>query len=305
MLLSVIIINYNVADLVEKCINSFKDHVKLPGQYEIIVVDNNSLERDIENLPGKYPEVKFIFNKNNLGFGQANNQAYAQSTGENILFLNPDTILVEDFISPILHFIHQNPRAGVCGPKLVNKDQSYQNSTGIRMGYLYEISEALMLINFLRYFYRVWLFKRIEKYDPVRISWMSAACMIIPGKILNEIGGFSPDYFLNYEDIDLCERIRKLDYDIYYFPKFRCIHLDHKSQKQNYEDFVYYRYASRIRYADHHYSFSKKHIVNFFHVLGLVLRIVFTSFVFTGIERNQRIKGYKRAFSLYLQKSAR
>ena len=299
MLLSVIIVNYNVADLVDKCIKSLTLQTKFDKPIDIVVVDNNSSERDIELLPGKYPEVRFIFSKENLGFGRANNLALNESNAKYILFLNPDTLVTEDFISPILEFMQKNPNAGVCGPRLLNEDQTYQNSTGIRMGYLYEISEALMLINIMRYFYRLWLFSKISKTDPVCVSWMSAACMIIPGKILKDINGFRPEYFMNY--IDLCERIRSLGYLNYYFPNQKCTHLDHKSQRRDYESLVYNRYYGRMIYAHFHYKKVKRTIIKFIHLTGLLLRIFFTPIIFNGKEKRERLNGYKKALKLYFK----
>ncbi len=301
MLLSVIIVNYNVAGLVDNCIKSLTLQARFEKTMEIIVVDNNSSEKDIELLPKKYPEVKFIFSKENLGFGRANNLALKESSAEYILFLNPDTLVVEDFISPILEYMKINPEVGVCGPKLLNGDQSYQNSTGLRMGYLYEISEALMLINILRLSYRAWLFKRIEKNNPVSVSWMSAACMIVSRKILNDTEGFRTDFFMNYEDIDLCERVSNLGYRNYYFPNQKCIHLDHKSQIRDYENLVYNRYYGRMIFAQFHYKPVKRTIIKFIHIFGLFLRLFFTLLFYKGREKEERLSGYKKAIKLYLK----
>ena len=301
MLLTIILVNYNVAGLIVKCIESFIQKIRLDGQYEIIVVDNNSINRDIELLPEKFPQVKFIFNKENLGFGEANNLAFLNSTADYVLYLNPDTLIIEDFINPIINFLKKTPNAGACGPMMLNGDLSYQNSTGIRLGYIYEISEAFMLINVLRFFYRKWLFKKMKRGSPVKVSWLSAACLIISRELFNKVGGFNSEFFLNYEDIDLCERIKKAGYKNCYFFNLKCIHDEHSSQKNNFEKFVLSRYQSRIIYARFHYRKFKRIIINVSHILGLLVRLVLVKFIYSGNELVERRNGYKKALRLYIE----
>jgi hypothetical protein len=295
--ISIIIINYNVAKEVDNCINSLINVIR--DNYEILVVDNNSSDRDIELLSEKYKNVKFFFLKENLGFARANNYAVDFCKYENILFVNPDTIIIEDFITTIINFIELNPKAGACGPMLLNKDFSYQHSTGIKLGYIYEFCEAMMFIKILRYFYKKILLKNIKNNKPVKVSWLSAACLIMSKNVFRNAGGFNPDFFLNYEDIDLCERIRKAGFTNYYFPFLKCIHLDQKSQTKNLEDYVFNRYRGRIIYGKIHYALFKRKIINSFHIVGLILRIMLGKLFYSGKVHKDRTHGYIKALKLY------
>jgi len=152
--LTIIIINYNVCNEVDNCLESIYKLLK-NIDFEVIVVDNNSPNRDILALESKYPQVNFEFLNENLGFGKANNYGINISKGKYILFLNPDTVIVQDFVSPIVDFIKNNKSAGACGPMLVYEDLNFQNSFGNRMGLLYETAEAFMFISAYRKLFRL------------------------------------------------------------------------------------------------------------------------------------------------------
>jgi GT2 family glycosyltransferase len=296
---SIIIINYNSSDLVINCINSVKNNIKsLP--YEIIVVDNCSLPNEVNRIKEKIPEINLVFNKSNEGFAKANNLGVNCSKGDYILFLNPDTLVIEDFLTPIIDYILSNKEAGICGPKLIYENGAYQNSTGIRPGYLYEAAEAFMFINILRYFYNKRLSGRAIKGIPLEVSWLSAACFIMSREVFNTAGGFNSEFFLNYEDIDICGRVRKKGFKNYYFHYLSCIHLDQQSQSRNYESFVYNRYEGRVVYAKNNYYPLKRKIIGLFHISGIFLRLLVTGLFYSGKEKNDRLNGYKKALKLYL-----
>lgn len=298
MKISVIIVNYNVAFEIEQCINSLSEFCKIDN-LEIIVIDNASEIRDVELLPAKFPFVKFKLFTVNLGYAKANNYGIEISNGEYVLLLNPDTILTEDFITPIIKFIVNNPSAGACGPKLIYKNGSFQNSYGSEMGLMYETAEAFMFIGLLRYFSRFVNKNKIKSGTEFNVGWVSGACLLIRKKILLEIGGFNEEFFMNYEDLDLCKKIEDIGYKNYYFPQYRCIHIDQISQKKDYSKLVYTRYHSRQIYSKIHYGILKKYTVNFVHFLGLIIRIVLVAFLYKGIERTQRKTGYLRSLKLY------
>ena len=119
MQLSVIIVNYNVKYFLEQCLYSVLKASKHTNA-EIIVVDNHSTDGSATYLPDKFPAVQFIWNKENVGFAKANNQALAVAKGSYILFLNPDTILPEDCFDQCISFFQQNPLAGALGIRMVD-----------------------------------------------------------------------------------------------------------------------------------------------------------------------------------------
>ncbi len=298
MTLSIVIVHYNTPVELIKCLRSVTQYLG-DINFEVIVVDNCSVDRTIENFKIEFPWVGFYFMKENLGYAKANNFAVNKSTGDFILLLNPDTELIEDCISPMLKFLEDNPAAGACGPMLVYKDGRFQNSCGGRMGIFYEIAEALMFINLYR---RIWRMNKINlknNLHPVKVGWLSGACILVNRKLYEEVGGFSNKYFLNYEDIDLCARIEEKFFLNYYFPNLRCIHLDQTSQKKNYEGLVFTRYQSRLIYAKFHYNTVLSVFVRLIHIVGILLRLALVNFIYRNSERSERYAGYKRAFKLY------
>lgn len=298
MLISIIIVNYNVTSELDNCINSILQYTK-DIECEILVVDNNSQDRSVELLQQKYPEVKFFFLYNNIGFSRANNFAAEKSKAEYLLILNPDTIFIEDFINPIINYIETHSNTGACGPMLLYKDLSYQNSAGSRMGLFYETAEALFYINHYRKFKKFLNSKRYKRTHPFKVGWMSGACILLKRALYNEIGGFNSEYFLNYEDLDFCNRVENKGYVNLYFPHLKCIHLDQTSQKRDYEAFVYSRYVSRLIYDKYHYNFLKRFWVRLIHIIGIILRLIFVNFIYSNQEKIQRRRGYYKSLILY------
>ncbi|MDI6715796.1 MAG: glycosyltransferase family 2 protein, partial [Actinomycetota bacterium] len=123
--LSIILVSYNTQDLLNNCLNSI---FKRPGKHlvEIIVIDNSSTDGSIEMVKTKYPWVKLIENKENIGFAKANNQGFMESSGRYVMFLNSDTIAGPDSIDRIIDFMESHPEVDIVGPKLLNEDGSLQ-----------------------------------------------------------------------------------------------------------------------------------------------------------------------------------
>lgn len=295
----IIIVNYNVTNELKNCIDSINKHMlNLP--VKVIVVDNNSPDKTFSELINIFPNVKFFCLDENIGYSGANNLGVSKSNSDYILFLNPDTVIIEDILSPIIEFIEMNSNTGACGPMLLNDDLSYQNSSGNAMGILYETAEAFMVINIYRKIDRIIKRKKLNSRKPFEIGWVSGACMLVNRSIIEQLGGFCEEYFLNYEDINLCRRIQEIGYKNYYFPYLKCVHLNQKSQKQDYEALVYSRYKSRLVYSKNQYNFIERILVRFIHVLGLSLRLVFVNILYSQMDKKQRRRGYMKSLLLYL-----
>jgi GT2 family glycosyltransferase len=296
---SIIIVNYNVANEVRFCLKSiYKYFDKI--DYEVIVVDNNSSDRTIETVGKEFPNVRFELLTENLGYSKANNYASQISKYDFLLFLNPDTVVIEDFLSPIIEFVNSNKNVGACGPMLLYKDMSFQNSTGRKLGYIYEAAEALMLINYYRKILNLLNRHKFKIQNSFQVYWMSGACLFIKKDVFIKAKGFNAEYFLNYEDIDLCNKINLMGYKNYYFPYLKCIHLDQTSQKRDFERFTLSRYESRLIYSRNNYSDFKAFLIRIIHILGLFLRLIFVKFVYKEDEKLQRFRGYKKSLKLYL-----
>ena len=296
--ISVIIINFQSEDLIKSCLNSLK---KVFGnEAAIYIVDNSEDSSKLDELHSFNKNITVISPGNNIGFAKANNIAANQTKTEYLLFLNPDTVILEDFLSPILNFIEQNKNIGACAPMLVYENMKYQSSTGFRAGTAYEFLEAFMLITIFRKLFRFIKRRFFKNGLPIEVGWVSAACMILRKDVFDKVSGFSEDYFLNYEDIDLCRRIEDAGYKNYYFPAQKCVHLDHRSFKNNFEVLITSRYKSRLIYSKKYYSFTTAFLVRIMHLAGLFLRISCSPFIFRGIERKKRLSGYLKSLKMLL-----
>jgi GT2 family glycosyltransferase len=153
-----------------------------------------------------------------LGFAKANNIGIRASGGEFILFLNTDTIVPPKVLPAFLAEIRAEPGIGAIGPALVHKDQGYQVSFGRRRSFPNEIVQKI----FLNPYYKAAL-KFSDK--PKEVDWVGGACLLSRRVALEEAGLFDENFFLYFEDIDLCLRIKKRGYKIIYFPRLQVIHI--------------------------------------------------------------------------------
>lgn len=215
--LSVILVNYNDLDHLKDCLSSLTDSVEdIP--FEVIVIDNQSTDGTPRWLREHAPHVRLIANAENLGFARANNQGIREGRGEYILFLNTDTVLERRSVSLLLEELRANPSIGAVGPALLCDEKTYQVSFGKKVNFCREILQKTLLNPFFRF-----QLKRSAKKR--RVGWLSAACLLTRRDILEEAGSFDENFFLYFEDIDLCVRIRKKGYDLEYFPQVQVFHL--------------------------------------------------------------------------------
>lgn len=296
--LNIIIILFNSNKYLIDCIQSYiNTGISLDANHIFI---NNGIE-EIGSIYEPLKKLKFKFHQlpSNLGFAKANNIGAGLGNADYLCFLNPDTLITEDFFTPIIKFIKNNPQAGACAPMLTYENGEYQNSSGSRTGLFFEFLEAFFLIGIFRLFFRKKIEKLKSQYKPVKTGWLSAACLLIKRDIFHKVGGFSEDYFLNYEDIDLCRKIENAGYTNYYFPGYKCIHLDHKSFDSDFELLVYSRYESKLIYSKIHYSPILRFLTRVFHITGLIFRILTVKFLYNRNESKSRLKGYLKAIKLY------
>lgn len=298
-LLSTIIVNYNVTRLIEECIYSLIDQ-KINDKIDIIVIDNASPDRSIETLKTKYPEVTFTFLDENIGFSKANNFAALNLNSDYILFLNPDTIIIEDFVTPMLQFMEDQNTVGICAPMLVYANGDFQNSCGPKIGFLYECAEAFMFISLYRKIYNRLKGITSGKVKSISVDWVSAACLLIRSDVFKFVGGYSEEFFMNYEDIDLCLKVNQQGYDVLYCPQYKCVHLDQSSQKRDYTKLVLSRYQSRLIYSKKNYTAFMSFIVRIIHIFGILLRLFLVSIIYSGSEKYQRKSGYMQSLFIYL-----
>jgi GT2 family glycosyltransferase len=128
--LSIIIVSYNTADLIENCLKSVFEASNITR--EVFVVDNASTDGSSDFIKNNFPLVHLVANTKNVGFAAANNQALPQCKGKYIFFLNPDTEVISNTFSEAISFMDANPRVGLAGTKIINPDGTLQWSVSYK-----------------------------------------------------------------------------------------------------------------------------------------------------------------------------
>jgi len=229
--LSIIIINWNTKQLLLNCIASVYSTVHHLS-YEIFVVDNGSADGSLEAVSERYPRVKLIASKINLGFAKANNLAIKKMSGKYAVLLNSDTILKQTSLEKTYDFLERHPRVGMCGLQLLNEDGSKQNSAGNFPTLLSEFaSKKLIHVFFPEKYSQVFSPKKKDVNGFVSVDFIVGACMIARKAAIDEVGMLDEDYFFLYEEVDWCFRMKKSEWLVYYLPELEIYHLGGQSMK--------------------------------------------------------------------------
>jgi GT2 family glycosyltransferase len=292
--LSVIIVNWNTKDLLCQCIDSLTQTLKKMDT-EIFVVDNGSTDGSVAAIREKFPRVRLVENQVNLGFARANNQAIYQSSGEYLLFLNPDTRVKDEAIPTILSFMSSHAKAGLVGAQLLNADESKQNS----IANFPSLATELFNKSLLR-----WLFpekfpgKERDYPGPVEVESVIGACMLVRRKAVEQVGLLDEEFFLFLEETDWCYRIKKAGWEIYHIPQAEVLHFQGKSAEVE-------KGKARIEYYRSRYHYFRKNRGSFQSSvlsIGLIIKLL-VELVFATIAcmiTFFRIKKWRTKFSTYL-----
>ncbi len=272
--LSVIIVNYNVSYFLEQCLHSVLRAAE-GISCEVYVVDNNSVDGSVEMVREKFPELKLIANKENLGFSSANNQAIRLSSGRYVLLLNPDTLVEEDTFSKSLAFMDAHPDAGGLGVKMIDGKGRFlpESKRGLPTPAVafYKIFGLSALFPKSKIFGRYHL-GYLSKDETHEIPILSGAFMLMRKSVLDEIGLLDETFFMYGEDIDLSYRIVLGGYKNYYFPKTRIIHYKGESTKKSSVNYVFVFYRAMLIFAKKHFSARLAQSFSFLINLAIYLR---------------------------------
>lgn len=216
---SILIVNYKTEELVCECISSIQSNTQFVS-YEIIVIDNNSGD-SLNSIRKEYPEVQVIALPQNVGFGAANNIAYQASQGEVIFFLNPDTVLKNNAVLSLYEALKSNLNVGVCGANLYTLDHKANVSFLPFPNFKSEVKQLLGLEKELE----MDAYYNFSGQSKVIDGFISGADMMVRRDVLQKYGAFDPDFFMYYEDCELCLRIKKNGYEIMSVPAAKIVHL--------------------------------------------------------------------------------
>jgi len=291
--LSIVIVNWNTKDLLPQCLKSFdqaSDRLKM----EVFVVDNGSVDRSVELVREKFPEVIVIQNPMNLGFAKANNQAMKRSKGKYILLLNPDTQVKEGAVENLTHFMDAHPEVGIAGAKLLNSDGSKQNS----IANFPSLATELLNKSFLRWFFpKTFLGKERNISEPIEVDSIIGACMMVRREAMEQVGLLDEDYFLFLEETDWCYRMKKAGWKVYHVPQAEVYHFQGKSAEKD-------KKRAKVEYYRSRYQYFKKHKGNvqwLVLLIGLLIKLgfEFLSMVIACILTCFAVKKWRNKFLNY------
>jgi GT2 family glycosyltransferase len=222
--LSIVIVSYNTRDMLRDCLASLPAAVSGLAT-EVWVVDNNSPDDSVEMVRCEFPQVRVIANRDNAGFTRANNQALRQCAGRNVVILNPDTEPEAGSLAVLSEYLDAHQDVGAVGPMLLNSDGSLQHNGRPFPTPWREFLGHSGLRNLNRPAYdRIHEYGRNDFDVECDIDQVSGACMMVPHRVMDQVGMLSEDFFMFYEEIEWCWRIRKAGYRVMYLPQARVVH---------------------------------------------------------------------------------
>jgi GT2 family glycosyltransferase len=198
------------------------------------VVDNASVDGSAAMIKQEFPEALLMRSEVNLGFGRANNMGFQSARGRYIVLLNSDAFLTEGSLERSVAYMEATPRAGLGGGRLIGRDGSWQPSA--RM-FPTVFSDLIVLSGLAARFPRSRLFGRFDRtwanpMDAAHVDWVPGAFSILRAETLAAVGAFDPRFFLYYEEVDLCLRIKQKGYSICYWPDIVIVHIGGESSRQ-------------------------------------------------------------------------
>lgn len=259
IILSVVIVNYNVCHFLEQALVSV-EKASAGLAMEVFVVDNNSVDKSVAMVEEKFPWVHLIANKDNPGFSKANNQAIRIANGKYILLLNPDTVVEEDTFSKVVNFMDLHPKAGGLGIRMIDGSGNFLPES--KRGFPSPFVAFCKTFGLASLFPKSPTFNRyhlgyLDEFENHEIDVLSGAFMLMPKAVLDEIGLLDEDFFMYGEDIDLSYRIKLAGYENHYFSESTIIHYKGESTKKGSLNYVRTFYNAMIIFARKHFSGEK------------------------------------------------
>ena len=226
--LSIIIVNYKSWEHLGICLDSIQNQKKINP--EIIVLDNNSNDSKIDNYKSQYNYVKWIENPKNYGFSKACNIGASNATGKWLLFLNPDTKIPNDCLDKLLNRV-KNINNTIFSIKQLDHKNKNTNAYGIFLN-LYSIN------GIIRFIYRL-IFgiskNKISQKTSFSPDWISGSFLLLRQSDYIKIGGWDEDYWMYYEDMDICKRARIFKIHTLFFNDLYCYHYHGKSSRKDFQ----------------------------------------------------------------------
>jgi len=230
---SIIIVSFNTADVLQQCLHAVRE-AAARLTVEVIVIDNASWDGSADMVESRFPEVKLIRNASNMGFAKACNQGIRMSSGAYILLLNSDVQLLPDTLEKMVRFMGERDEAGAAACQLQNSDGSVQPSVRDFPSLKGELFGALFLDRLFpsSHLFGSYRKKNLRGDGVAPVDQVSGAFLLVRREVLRQVGPLDERFFIYYEDVDWCLRIRQAGWTILYVPECAAIHFGGRSADQ-------------------------------------------------------------------------
>ncbi len=286
--LSIIIVSWNVANLLQACLESIYSSPLPSDTIETIVVDSASTDNSVEMVRDHFPQVKLLPQSENLGFSRCNNIGLQAASGRYLFLLNPDTEIMGDALAKMIGYMDANPTVGILGPHTLNSDGTTQSTRRrfptLALGFI----ESTWLQPFapksmLDHFY----IAELPDDAIADVDWVQGSALLARREVYTQIGGLDDSYVMYSEEMDWCKRAKAAGWRVVYFGKADIVHHGGKSSEQaTARKHIHYQ-ESKLRY------FRKFH--GWLPAQGLRLFIL-TSYLWQiGLESLKSALGHKRS----------
>ncbi len=243
---SIVIASWNTRDLLGACLRTVASESRAfpAGSVEVIVTDNASTDGTCQMVEESHPQVLLIRNPDNLGFAAATNQGLRRGRGRYALMLNPDTELAPGTLGAMIAFLEQTPSAGAAGACLLSPDGSLQASASPMPGLLREVWRLFHLDRLLplsRYPLQGWV-----DGGPRRVDVAQGACLMLRQAALDQVGLLDEAYFMYTEEVDLCCRLGRSGWQVFWLPAVKVLHHGGQSTRQQRAEMFLRLYESKV-----------------------------------------------------------
>ncbi len=284
--LSIIVVSWNTRELLRKCLKSVYATVP-PLAFEVIVIDNASSDGSADMVAECFPDTILVRSEVNLGFAAGNNLGIARSSTKYIMLLNPDAELLPGAVQKMVEFADDHTEAAIVGPKLLNSDGSLQKNGRKFPSLTRELLHITKIYRLSpRTFDRKWEWGRDDFDILSEVDEVCGACMLVRKSAIDSVGALDERFFMYYEEVDWCLRMKQWGGKIYYLPDAGVAH--HAAQGSAQIGLAKNRMAYRSQYL---YFMKNKGLVQ-----ALILRVL-SALILTAMYVKQRIIG-RRAKSM-------
>ncbi len=274
MKISIIIVSYNVRDLLKLCIRSLEKFWPQEYSFEIIVLDNCSNDGTVEMLKSDFPQVRLIDSQTNLGFSVGNNEAAKIASGETLFLLNPDTELIDDSMGKFLDDYYSENEKRIYAPRLLNTNGTVQRSL-IKFPGVWQMFGELFYLTHIIPGFKIIAEKISDKKE---VEAISGAALLLEKNYFVELNMFDPNLFW-MEDVDLCLKNKLSGGKNIYFPLTEIVHHSGKSSTKSYTMVIANQLLSKVKFINKYSNRFQKIAIVLVCNLHMIARIVVFSFL--------------------------